>query len=274
MSIDGDGEAQGRGPLQSVLNAVKVLQSFSIAEPQLGVTEIARRVELHKSTVSRILSTLELAGMVSRDAVSGRFGLGLGIITAAGPLLAHLDVRRLAYPVLQRLSEQTTETAALTVWNGSESIVVEQIESTRLVKHTTPLGARFTKAASASVQVFLSHLEPAQVRRLLAQGLIQLPEGVTADAYAASLRDVVAAGHAWNKGNTDPEELSVAAPILDHRGQVAAVLLISAPRARVSEFQLRDIVERLDEASVTLSATLGYSAPGTGPAPSASDSVR
>lgn len=258
MSVKGDGEIQGRGPLQSVLNAIKVLQSFSIAEPQLGVTEIARRVDLHKSTVSRILSTLELMDMVSRDPVSGRFMLGLGIITTAGPLLAHLDVRRLAYPVLLRLSEQTTETAALTVWNGRESIVVEQVESTRLVKHATPLGARFAKAASSSVQVFLSHLDPAQVRRLLSQGVIELPEGVTDEGYVASLRDVASAGYALNRGNTDPEELSVAAPILDHRGQVVAVLLISAPRSRVADFQLADIVQRLDEASVSLSASLGY----------------
>ena len=262
VTVEGEAEPSGRGPLQSVLNAISVLQAFSIAEPQLGVTEIARRVDLHKSTVSRILGTLEQEHMVSRDPETGRFGLGLGVITAAGPLLAHLDVRRLAYPTLLQLSEQTAETSALLLWNGSESVVVEQIESPRLVKHTTPLGARFAKAASSSVQVFLAYLEPAQTRRLVSSGLIELPIGVDAEDYLATLPEVATRGYATNEGNTDPEELSVAAPVFDHRGVVRAALLVSAPRSRVTAFQLDDIVRRLTAASSTLSARLGYAATG------------
>src|SRR5699024_840957 len=129
--------------------------AFSVTEPLLGVNEIARRVRLHKSTVSRILSTLEQVDLVERDEMSGRFRLGIGVIGLAGPLLANLDVRRVAYAALEKLVELTNETAALALWNGWESIVVEQIPSPRQVKHTTPLGVRFAKASSASVQVFL-----------------------------------------------------------------------------------------------------------------------
>lgn len=107
----------------------------------LGVTEIANRVGLHKGTVSRILATFEQENLVERDEDTRRFRLGLGLIAVAGPLLAELEEHRVAYPVL------------------SESICVEQIASRHQIKHTTPLGARYNDALSASVQVFLA-IEP------------------------------------------------------------------------------------------------------------------
>ena len=96
-----------------IANAVSVLRCFSHDDPLLGVTDIAGRVGLHKSTVSRILATLEQEHLVERDPQSRRYRLGLGLITLAGPLLADLDERRVAYPVLQELTEQTGETLSL-----------------------------------------------------------------------------------------------------------------------------------------------------------------
>src|SRR5512132_3005425 len=77
-----------------VVNAIAVLRSFTADEPLLGVTEIANRVGLHKSTVSRILATFEQEGLVERDPDTRRFRLGLGLIAVAGPLLAELEERR------------------------------------------------------------------------------------------------------------------------------------------------------------------------------------
>ena len=79
----GTAEEGARGAPSPLLHGFRVLESFTIAEPVLGVTEIARRIGLHKSTVSRILATLEQAGYVERDPVGGRFRLGLGLIGLA-----------------------------------------------------------------------------------------------------------------------------------------------------------------------------------------------
>src|SRR4051812_9839662 len=147
-SPDGGTAASGRG-MTVLRNGIGVLLAFSAEEPLLGVTDIATRVGLHKSTVSRILATLEQDGLVERDADSRRFRLGLGVIAMAGPLLADLDVRRAAYPVLQELSRRTGETAALMLWNGTETVCVEQVASHHEVKHTTPLGARYRTARSS-----------------------------------------------------------------------------------------------------------------------------
>ena len=148
-------------------NGIAVLRSFTVDEPLLGVSEIAAKVGLHKSTVSRILATLELEDLVERDPTTKRFRLGLGVIGMAGPLLADLDVRRVAYPVLVELCRRTGETAALMVRDGAEVVCVEQVPSRHQVKHTTPLGTRYNTAASSSVQVFLAELDSVNVRSLL-----------------------------------------------------------------------------------------------------------
>lgn len=242
-----------------IVNAIAVLRTFSADEPLLGVTEIANRVGLHKSTVSRILSTFEQEHLVERDPETRRFRLGLGLIAVAGPLLAELEERRVAYPVLRELTEQTGETSALMVWNGSESMCVEQIASHHQIKHTTPLGARYQDAMSASVQVFLA-AEPAErVRGLLRSGTITYPglDDASLDGYQTKLNDVLLRGWAINYGESSLDEVGVAAPVYDHRGDIVAAVLIPAPRFRVSRERLQSLGEACAAAAGRVTTRLG-----------------
>ena len=251
-----NGEVRGISVLQ---NGLAVLRAFSVDEPVLGVSEIAGKVGLHKSTVSRILATLELEDLVERDPTTRRFRLGLGIIALAGPLLADLDVRRVAYPVLQDLSRRTGETAALMVWDGGEAVCVEQVPSSHQVKHTTPLGTRYNTAASSSVQVFLAQLDPFAVRSLLMKGVVDHPglTEVALDAYLVRLREIAEQGYAVNYGETSLEEVGVAAPVFDHRGEPVAAVLVSAPRFRISTEQLGLIRDAVVGAAGEVSSRLG-----------------
>ncbi|MEX0427371.1 IclR family transcriptional regulator [Nocardioides sp. DS6] len=258
MSGADENGTDSRG-IAALKNGIAVLRAFSVEEPLLGVSEIAAKIGLHKSTVSRILSTLEAEDLVERDEASKRFRLGLGIIGMAGPLLADLDVRRVAYPYLGDLSRRVGETVALMVWDGSEAVCVEQVPSRRQVKHTTPLGTRYNDAASSSVQVFLAHFDAVAVRRLLTAGAIEL-SGVseaTLEAYAGRLRDVVERGYAINYGETSLEEVGVAAPVVDHRGDAVAAVLVSAPRFRVSREQATVIAEAARDCAREIGKRLG-----------------
>ncbi|MFJ4553069.1 IclR family transcriptional regulator [Streptomyces sp. NPDC088817] len=258
----GAGENRGISVLQ---NGISVLLSFSAEEPRLGVTDIAARVGLHKSTVSRILATLQQAGLVERAEDSRRFQLGLGVIAMAGPLLADLDVRRVAHPVLRELSRRTEETAALMLWNGSESVCVEQVPSRHEVKHTTPLGTRYNTAASSSVQVFLAQLPAYTARALLTNGTLVFPglDDEALDAYLSRLGETHQRGYATNYGETSLQEVGVAAPVFDHRGEVAAAVLASAPRFRVSPEQLPVLGEAVRAAADQVTRRLGGHGPGT-----------
>lgn len=251
----------GRVSASVLLNGLRVLEAFSVADPILGVTEIARRVELHKSTVSRLLATLEQAGYVERESTGGRFRLGLGLIGLAGPLLADLDVRRLARPALENLVAATDETAALALWDGRGAIVVEQVPSRRQVKHTASLGTRWETYESASVQAFVAHLPEAEQVRLL-EGVLA---GDRRPAALASHRERLAetrrVGYAVNDGLTSADEVGIAAPVRDHRGEVVATVVLSAPRFRVPTAMIprlgRAVVDAADEISARMGMRIG-----------------
>lgn len=238
-------------------NGVRVLHAFSVDEPALGVTEISRRVELHKSTVSRILAQLEQLDLVVRDPDSGRFRLGMGLIGLAGPLLANLDVRRVAYPGLEELTERTGETSALAVWSGDESVSVEQVPSLAQVKHTTPIGTRYGTAASASVQVFLAGFSEGTVRELLERRLLRSSGNGGVERFLERLAAVRSDGYAVNAGETSVEEVGISAPVHDHRGATAAAVLLSAPAFRVSDQQRAQLGRAVRETARVVSARLG-----------------
>lgn len=258
---DPGNSGDGRGP-SVLVNAIAVLRSFTADEPLLGVTEIAGRIGLHKSTVSRILATFEQENLVERDVDSRRFRLGLGMIAMAGPLLAELEERRVAYPVLRELAERTGETSALMVWNGSESMCVEQIPSRQQIKHLAPLGARYNEALSSSVQVFLAAMEPDRVRLLLRNGTISIadPDGSAADEYLARLAESTERGWAFNYGETSMDEVGIAAPVFDHRGDVVAAVLVPAPKFRVSQDTLANLGSACAMAAAKITTRLGGSA--------------
>ncbi|MDQ5860847.1 MAG: IclR family transcriptional regulator [Actinomycetota bacterium] len=262
---DSNGKGDTKGA-SVIVNAIAVLRSFTADDPLLGVTEIANRVGLHKSTVSRILATFEQENLVERDADTRRFRLGLGLIAVAGPLLAELEERRVAYPVLRELTELTGETSALMMWEGNESICVEQIASRHQIKHTAPLGARYSDALSSSVQVFLATQPEERVRALLRSGAIAYPglDEASLEDYLLRLKDDSRRGWAINYGESSLDEVGVAAPVYDHRGDLVAAVLIPAPRFRVSKERLQSLGESCMAAADKVTARLGGNAPRSG----------
>lgn len=195
-----------------IVNVLQVIRCFTSDEPLQGVTEIAPQVGLHKSSVSRILATLEEEHVVERNEASRKYRLGLGLIAVAGPLLANLDVRRIAMEDLQTLCEITEETVALAIWDGSAAVTVEQVPSPQKIKHTSALGSRYTTGLSASVQVILAHMDPDHARRLLSVCPISLDGDITPDQYLRRLADVRRDGYAVNYGETSEDEVGISVP--------------------------------------------------------------
>lgn len=247
-----------QGAAASLLNGLRVLEAFRVDDAALGVTEVAQRVGLHKSTVSRILAGLAEAGYVQRDPGTGRYRLGLGVISLAGPLLAELDVRRLAREGLEELTAQLRETSALCVWNGAEAIVVEQIPSPQYVKHTAYIGTRFNRWESSSVRLFLAHIAPEAMTQLLDSGRITRDEAPLRGSDVQShLHRIRTEGYALNDGRTDPQELGISVPVHDYDGAVVGCVTLSAPRARIDTEDIPHLVAVVRDAARRITERFG-----------------
>ena len=253
------GQSATRTGTSALQNGIQVLKAFSREEPVLGVTEISRRVGLHKSTVSRILATLEENTIVERQPTSGRFRLGVGVIELASPMLANLDVRRIARPFLEELTRATGETSGLVVWSEGTAVVVEQVASPRRVKHTIPLGTQFRGHANASVKVFLAEASSEEVRQRIEAGLERYTERTIVDpeTYLKDLQRVRELGCAVNDGEISLEEVGISAPVRDHRDRAVAAVLMAAARYRTPPEKAEELWPQVKQAAAEISLRLG-----------------
>lgn len=253
--------ASGNKRAKSALrHGIEVLKSFTRKEPVLGVNEISRRVGVHNSTASRILATLEEAHLVERDAPTGKYRLGVGVLALSGPLLANMNVRDVARPYLEQLAESAGETIGLSVWSDGEAINVDQVLGPGAVKHIAHLGARFRPHSSASGKTFMAYDVPEGVDEILSRGLPRLTERtiVDRDALMEDLRRVRRRGYAVNDGEASLETVGIAAPVRDGRTRVVAAVTLSAPRYRTPPERIARLGPLVKETAAEVSKRLGY----------------
>jgi len=255
----GNAAAGNRRTKSALRHGIEVLKSFTREEPILGVNEISRRVGMHKSTASRILVTLEEAHLVERDALTGKYRLGVGVLALSGPLLANMNVRDVARPYLEQLAESAGETIGLSIWSDGEAINVDQVLGPGAVKHIAPLGARFRPHSSASGKIFMAYAAPEEVDKILSRGLLRLTERtiVDRDALMGDLRRVRRRGYAVNDGEASLETVGIAAPVRDERARVVAAVTLSAPRYRSGPERIAQLGPLVKETAADVSKRLG-----------------
>lgn len=226
---------------QAVQNALDVLGAFTPEAPSWGVNELARHLGLHKSTVSRLLATLEERRMVKQDPQTERYRLGIGLIELAGVLLDDLDLRRVAAPYLRELSAQTRETINLAIWDGPDVVLVEHLPSPEPVKYLGWVGHREPLHATSPGKAMLAFADEATVGQVLANGLSRYTASTLIDeaALRRELAGIRARGYAVNAGEFREALNGVAAPIWRFPRELAGAVAVAGPAFRLD-------AERLD----------------------------
>ena len=254
------GRERSTATIQSIERAVAILRSFTEAEPELRVTELSRRLDLHKSTVSRILGTLEQEGLVSHNPETGKYRLGLTLISLAGVALGRLDVRGVSQPHLNRLVEISQETVNVTVLDGQECVNVERAASPRPIRYVGWIGRRTPLHCTAAGKVMLAYLPPAERAVRLPRPLMRHTDQTIVEekALEASLRKARRQGYAIVHEEFEEGFSALAAPVFDHTGRVAGAVSISGPTYRLGQDKIEEFVEPLLESTAAVSADMGY----------------
>ena len=247
--------------VQSVERAAKILKSFSLEKPERGVSELGRELGLHKSTISRLMSTLEREGLLSRDLETERYRLGVDLIGLAAQVVSHLDLRQVAEPSLRQLAEESQETVNLSVLDAGEVINLEQfVPPARRIKSFGWVGRRTPPHCTAAGKVLLAYLPQDQVEQILPAS----PECLTPQTIADrdELLQILAQtrqrGYAIAQEELEAGLNAVAAPIFDHTGQVPAAACVSGPSYRVTPALFDVLADQLIETAAEISRRLGY----------------
>lgn len=152
-------------PVQSVDRAVTILDLLADAG-ELGVTELARRLDVHKSTASRLVAALERWDLVEQIDGRGKYRLGVGLLRLAGTAVAGLDVVEQARPVCRRLAAETGLTVNLAVLSDQQALYLDQVAGTSALQSYNWVGQRIPLHATSNGKVLLSGVDRHTARAL------------------------------------------------------------------------------------------------------------
>ncbi len=254
----------GAGSVQSVDRALTILELLA-ADGQLGVTEIAGLLEVHKSTASRLLATLEAHGLAEQLPDRGRYRLGLGVLRLAGATRSRLDVVQESRPVTRGLAAEIGETVNVVILSGRETLYLDQVAGTSALQIHNWVGSRNPLHATANGRVLLAHLSATEREALLAATVDQdgrLPRltARTLSSPAAVLEELAAVatrGYAVASDELEVGLTAVAAPIRGTEGAVIASLSVSGPTFRVAD-RLDGIIAAVVTAAAAVSRRMGW----------------
>ncbi len=246
--------------IQTVQRVAQILHCFTAAEDDLGVMQISRETGLHKSTASRLLSTLHQEGFVERSSETGKYRLGLGLVNLAGVVLERQDLRQIAQEHLRALAEITQETINISILDGDTCINIETIRSPKSIRYAGQLGRRTPLHCTSTGKVLLTHMSPEQRQTILSQPLSAYTQHTIADPVRlrTALAEVCDQGYAISDEEFEEGLVAIAAPIWDRSGEVIAALSISGPTYRMDADTLEAFILPLTEAAQKISRQLGY----------------
>ena len=220
-------------PTQSVERAISILKQFSVDEPQLGVSEVSRRLGLTKSTVSRLLATLREGGLVVQDPINRQYRLGMRLVELSNSLISGLRLTKIVPPYLRHLSDAVGEFSLLAL--RKEDVVVPVLRSPGppRLRPVTWIASGPLHCMAAG-KIFLAHMSEEQLSAFLEPPL-PLPAtqiAIEPKDLRVELERIQQQGFATSFGEFLEGENAIAAPIVGSEGTVFAAMGVAGPAYR------------------------------------------
>jgi IclR family transcriptional regulator, KDG regulon repressor len=249
--------------IKSIKNGLDILACFSHETPEIGVTDIANKLSLSKSTVSRLLSTLQQGNLVIQIPPYQKYRLGPKILDLASIFLSNFEWRMIAIPHLKDLRDKADETVTVFIVQGIERICIEKFDSSHELRPVLNLGGHYPLHAGAAGKLLLAYLSPEIRKEILGQtGLPRLtPYTITTlKEIEHELAGIRRDGYAVSLAERALHVSSVAAPIRDFAGKVIAALNLSGPTVRFTREKQKEYVLLVAVTADKISRQIGYEA--------------
>jgi IclR family KDG regulon transcriptional repressor len=247
--------------IQSVSHALDVLEQFFGDAEELGVTELSKRLKLHKNNVFRLLATLESRGYIEQNRSTENYRLGIRCLQLGQSYVQHMGLLRQARPIMEQLEKQCHETACVAVLRRGAVVPVDTVEAERPVRIVSMLGESLPLHCTAVGKAHLAFESEDELKNTLPESLARHTERTIADrqALAQHLKGVITAGYAVDTGEYLDDLRSVAVPIRDYTRSVVGSLAVSGPAYRFAPERIeKEVAPLVLKAGRELSSRLGY----------------
>ena len=248
--------------IQAVSHALDLLEQFHDDVDELGVTELSKRLKLHKNNVFRLLATLESRGYIEQNKVTENYRLGLKALELGQTFIKQLGLLRQAKPILEQMVEKSNETSYVSIYKENHIVYLDVVETNLTVRVVSRVGSRLPAYCTASGKVHMAYITDEELNNLLAsmKFIQRTPTTITTpDAMHAELAKVREQGYALDDEELDLGVRCIAAPIRDYTLRIIGAISISGPTMRIDNVRMEnELIPLVLKASAELSTRLGY----------------
>lgn len=242
--------------IKSMDKMVNILSLFSLEKTSLSIKEIQQELNIPKSTIFRILNTLEQHQYIHKNEATHQYSLGYQFFRLGSIYQSNLDYRNVALPQMQLLMEETQETVELNILDGIYRVCIEKIDSPLDVRNFVRVGERKAAYLGASGKVMLAHLPEVEMESMLKK--IEALDLLDIDHFRKEFEEIKKLGYAITYGERIIGTYAIAAPILGQGGKLVAGLTLAGPIQRLSEERIAFLKAKCLRAASRISKYLGY----------------
>jgi IclR family KDG regulon transcriptional repressor len=235
-----------KNTVRAVERALDILLCFTDST-HLGLMEITNKVSLHKSTVHRLLASLEGKGFVIRDTQTEKYRLGFRIWELSANLSQTDDPAIVLLPEMERLRDLLGETISLYIRDGKERIRIQAVQSNQAIRRVAPIGARLPLYVGASSKVLIAFANPSVQLSIIQD--TEWPGYLKSQEYIRQLGETREFGYATSIEEREPGAAAVAAPIYNRSNELVAALSVSGPASRLSAEVMKEQANLIIEAA-------------------------
>ena len=251
-------------PSVAVERALAMLEAVAQEPEGLSNAEISRKLKIPKSSASYILRTLETQAYLNRDPETGKYRVGLKILSLSRGALSGIDVREVALPVMRHLTAKTHLTCHLAILDGPDAVYIEKVEPDGFLRVDTWVGRRMRVHATSVGKALVAFIPEERLQKILSERGMEkrTPKTITnLPRLLKELEKVRAQGYAVDDEENNLAARCVGAPVFNQQGTIEASLGLSGTTNQVNAHTMPRIVEALKDAARHISMQLGYRAP-------------
>jgi len=248
--------------MRSLKRGLTVLAQFTAERPEWTLTEISRQTGIHVATAHRILRTLESEGFLSQNEETNKYYLGPAAARMAYLAESHDQLKRMARPYLERLAQETGETAAVVVDVEGSLLIIDEIRTAHPFKLLLPVGQVVEGIHLAPAKLFLAYRPPSVRAKLIRGRLAARTERTVTDeaTFERELQKIAANDLAFDLEENFLGLCAVASAVRDETGEIKCAFQVVAPKERFGRAEADRYVRALREVVHGFSASLGYRA--------------
>ncbi len=247
--------------IQSVSHALDVLEQFYGGVEEIGVTELSKRLKLHKNNVFRLLATLEARGYIEQNRTTENYRLGLKCLQLGQTYVQQMGLLNQAKSTLGDLVRSAKESSFVAVRKGSAVIPLDFCEPQSAVRVVSLLGSTLPLHCTAPGKVFLAFDSNEGLNQVLPENLVRYTDKTIVDRrlLLEQVKRVGEVGYAMEQGEFMDEVISVAVPVHDYTRTLVGSLVITGPAHRLTDEKVeKEVVPLLLKGGSELSKRLGY----------------